>query len=59
MFIEDNKEHKIEFASIQPQLQVVNLCTGRQDLRCAQEKGAQTIPFPQGNAETKLSLGYL
>lgn len=50
MFTEGEKEHKIEFASFQPWLQVVSLRTGRWDLRCAQEKGhgEQTIPLSPG-----------
>lgn len=61
MFTEGEKEHKTELASAQPQLQPVSLCTGRWDTRCAQEEGhgAQAIPSPQGNAVTKLALGYL
>lgn len=50
MFTEGEKEHKIEFASFQPWLQVVSLRTGRWDLRCAQKKGhgEQTIPLSPG-----------
>lgn len=51
----------MEFASVQPRSRVVSLHKERWDLRCAQEEGhgAQTIPSLQGNAETKVALGYL
>lgn len=39
MFIESEKEHKNELASVQPPLQLVSLCTGWWDLRCAPGEG--------------------
>lgn len=55
------KSTRLNLPLYKPWLRVVSLCTGRQDLRCAQKEGhgAQPIPSPQGNAETKLALGYL